>query len=147
MSVSAANALPPPSAAMRSFEAQWRSRGADALLPVREQAMQRFLRLGLPTMRDESWRYTDLRSLAQQSFADATTVLNAVEPQASLSLIDGKSRAATVLMVNGIPSLDDDEVVINDFEISTLKRLSKTNPKALLRFFESDSDADQRRFT
>ncbi len=44
---------------------------ADPLSPLREQAMQRFLELGLPTSRDETWRYTNLRSLAAQSFVDA----------------------------------------------------------------------------
>ena len=59
------------SAALRSFETQWRSRKPDVLQPIREQAMQRFLKLGLPSQRDESWRYTDLRSLAAQSFVEA----------------------------------------------------------------------------
>ena len=63
----------PHSAALRSFEAQW----LDARGPrmpcgdLRERAMQRFLQLGLPTARDESWRYTNLRPLASQSFVDA----------------------------------------------------------------------------
>ena len=52
------------SPALRSFAAQWETRPADSLSPVREQAMQRFLQLGLPSLRDETWRYTDLRSLA-----------------------------------------------------------------------------------
>jgi len=59
------------SAALRSFETQWRARAPDALQPIREQAMQRFLKLGLPTLRDETWRYTDLRSLAVQTFEAA----------------------------------------------------------------------------
>ena len=63
---------PPPEApALRSFAEQWRTRSSDALSPLREQAMQRFLALGMPTLRDESWRYTNLRSLAAMSFVDA----------------------------------------------------------------------------
>jgi len=58
-------------AALRSFEAQWRARSADALQPIREQAMQRFLKLGLPKLSDETWRYTDLRSVAAQDFEAA----------------------------------------------------------------------------
>jgi len=64
-------AATPQSAALRSFEAQWRARAPDSLSRVREHAMRRFLRLGLPTLSDESWRYTNLRSLAAQSFVDA----------------------------------------------------------------------------
>ncbi len=59
------------SAALRSFETQWRARTPDALQPIREQAMQRFLQLGLPSQRDETWRYTDLRTLAAQSYGEA----------------------------------------------------------------------------
>ena len=62
---------PPQSAALRSFASQWRMRPADSLSPLREQALQRFLALGLPTLSDETWRYTNLRSLAAQSFVDA----------------------------------------------------------------------------
>ena len=47
--MSRAQSSVPQSAALRSFEAQWRTRPADSLSPLREQAMQRFLKLGLPT--------------------------------------------------------------------------------------------------
>jgi Fe-S cluster assembly protein SufD len=135
------------SAASRSFEAQWRSRPADSLLAVREQAMQRFLKLGLPSMRDETWRYTDLRALASQSFVDAPRKTRGeVQPHASLSLIDGKQRAATVLMVNGYPSLFNDESVINDIEISSIKAISHLDPKLMASFIGPLSDADQRRW-
>ena len=49
------------SAALRSFEEQWRARAPDALSGLRERALHRFLQLGLPTSHDESWRYTSLR--------------------------------------------------------------------------------------
>ena len=135
------------SAAARSFEAQWHTRGADALLPVREQAMERFLKLGLPSLRDESWRYTDLRALAAQSFVDAPRrAADEIMPNASLSLFDGKHRAATVLMVNGHPSLYSDEAVINDIEISSIKDIARLDPKLVTRFLGSLSDEDQRRW-
>jgi hypothetical protein len=86
----------PQSAALRSFAAQWQSRPADALSPLREQAMQRFLRLGLPTLHDETWRYTNLRSLAAQSFVDAPRkARDEIDPHASLSLLGKTDRAVT----------------------------------------------------
>jgi len=33
--------------------------------------MQRVMRLGLPTTRDETWRYTNLRHLTSHGFIDA----------------------------------------------------------------------------
>jgi Fe-S cluster assembly protein SufD len=135
------------SAALRSFEAQWRARDADALQPIREQAMQRFLKLGLPTPRDETWRYTDLRSLAAQSFqAAAGEVRGTLDSNASRSLVDAEQRTPTLIMVNGAAPASVDDIKINGFEISSIKELSKLDSKSLLRFFPPVSDADQRRW-
>src|ERR1700744_539077 len=118
-----------PSAAARSFEAQFRTRKTDAMWPVREQAMERFLKLGLPSLRDETWRYTDLRAIASQTFVDAPQRSKSeIHPNASLSLFDGKQRAATVLVVNGRPVLYSEEMLINDFEISTIKEKANLDP-------------------
>jgi len=134
-------------AALRSFEAQWRTRDADSLSPVREQAMQRFLRLGLPTTRDETWRYTNLRSLAGHSFIDAPRKPREdIEPNASLSLLDAKERAATLLMVNGHPTLPGTDTIINGIEVNTIRESSRLDPKFMQRYLEPLSDADQQRF-
>jgi len=93
------------SAALRSFETQWRARVPDALQPIREQAMQRFLKLGLPSLRDETWRYTDLRSLAASSFGAAGCAATDAEAGAragagtesdheALTLVDAGQHAA-----------------------------------------------------
>ncbi|HEY5264220.1 MAG TPA: Fe-S cluster assembly protein SufD [Steroidobacteraceae bacterium] len=138
----------PASAALRSFEAQWRTRPADSLSPVREEAMQRFLKLGLPTMRDETWRYTNLRSLAAQSFVDAPRMTRGeIEPSASLSLLGGTERAATVLVINGHPALPTADTMINGIEINTIGEIARLDPKSLLRFIEPLSDADQQRWS
>jgi Fe-S cluster assembly protein SufD len=135
------------SAALRSFEAQWLNRAADSLSPVREQAMLRFLELGLPTLQDETWRYTNLRSLAGHSFVDAPRKTRGeIEPSASLSLLDSKERAATLLMVNGYPTLPSADTCINGIEVNTIHELSRLDPKSMLRFLEPLSDADQERF-
>src|SRR6202161_3785076 len=96
----------PMSTALRSFAAQWRPRSPDSRSAVRERAMQRFLEPGLPTSRDETWRYTNLRTLAAQSFVDAPRKVHGeIEPNASLSLLDKADRAASLLMVNGYPTM------------------------------------------
>jgi Fe-S cluster assembly protein SufD len=135
------------SAALRSFEAQWSARTADALQPVREAAMKRFLKLGLPTQRDETWRYTDLRGLAAQSFVDAPCETRSeIIPSAWPSLIDAGSPATTLLMINGCPLLDANSAELDAIEINSIRNLSRLDSKSLLRFFEPTSDADQRRW-
>jgi Fe-S cluster assembly protein SufD len=135
------------SPALRSFAAQWETRPADSLSPVREQAMQRFLELGLPTTRDETWRYTNLRSLAAQSFVDAPRrIRGEIEPNASLSLLDKSDRAASLLMVNGYPTMPVADGLISGVEVYSLREVARVDPDTLLRFLEPLSDADQQRF-
>src|SRR6202171_966177 len=111
------------SPALRSFAAQWETRAVDSLSAVREQAMQRFLKLGLPSLRDETWRYTDLRSLAARSFVDAPRKIHGeIEPIASLSLLDQTDRAASLLMVNGYPTMPMDGLV-SGLEIYSLREV------------------------
>jgi Fe-S cluster assembly protein SufD len=137
----------PQSAALRSFAAQWQARSADSLSPVREQAMQRFLKLGLPTMHDETWRYTNLRSLAAQSFVDAPQrTRGEIEPYAPLALLGKTDRAASLLMVNGYPTMPVAEGLVNGIEIKSLREVSRLDPNTLLRFLEPLSDADQQRW-
>src|SRR5260370_18150500 len=135
------------STALRSFAAQWETRPADSLSPLREQAMQRFLELGLPTTRDETWRYTNLRSLAAQSFVDAPRKIRGeIEPNASLSLLDKTDRAASLLMVNGYPTMPVADGLISGVEVYSLREVARVDPDTLLRFLEPLSDADQKRF-
>ena len=141
------------SAALRSFEAQWRARTPDALQPIREQAMQRFLKLGMPSQRDETWRYTDLRSLAAQSYGEAgcaadlsSDAAGAASTAAALSLVDPGQHAATLTLINGCPLLNADLPTINGIEINSISDLYKHDPSSLRRFFEAASDADQRRW-
>ena len=131
-------------AALRSFETQWRARTADALQPIREQAMRRFLELGLPSLRDESWRYTDLRSVAAQSFAPATCESPVAANSAELSLVDAQQPAATLTMVNGCPLLNANFPAIKGISINSIQELYKSDSQALARFFEIASEADQR---
>jgi Fe-S cluster assembly protein SufD len=146
-----ASALPPStpaqSPALRSFAEQWRTRSSDGLSPLREQAMQRFLKLGLPTLRDESWRYTNLRSLAAQSFVDAPQrTREQIEPHSALSLL-GADESAALLMVNGHPIMPLTNFVIKDLEISSIRNISSLNSTLLRRYLEPLSDAEQQRWT
>ncbi len=139
---------PPQSAALRAFAAQWRARSADSLSPLREAAMRRFLKLGLPTLRDESWRYTNLRSLAAQNFVDAPRrTLSEIEPHASLSLLGKTDRAASLVMVNGHPIMPFSDGLINGIEINSIEDISKLDYKALRHYLEPPSNDDGQRWS
>src|ERR1700733_8771217 len=136
------------SVALNSFETQWRGRMPDALQPIREQAMQRFLKLGLPSQRDETWRYTDLRSLAARSFAAASCGQDgSLEISEALSLVAAEQQAITVTMMNGCPVNLQEIRGIDGLSINSLQDIIKSDSRSISRFFESATDADQRRWT
>jgi Fe-S cluster assembly protein SufD len=69
---------------------------------VRSSAIERFEQLGFPTIRDEEWKYTNLASLAKQSFVPATR-------QESISIdttrfVYPETSTAHLVLVNGFLS-------------------------------------------
>jgi Fe-S cluster assembly protein SufD len=140
----AVRAHAPASPAMRSFEAQWALRAQDALAPLRAEAMQRFLALGLPSNRDESWRYTNLRSLAGVQYIDAPAREGA-ELESFASLISSAQHALTILMVNGYPRLRG-VGSLDGIEITSLKDLLRAGSPLPPGVIDPPSDAEDRRF-
>jgi Fe-S cluster assembly protein SufD len=134
-------------AALRSFEAQWQTRTADSLSAIRQEAMERFLKLGLPSIRDETWRYTDLRSIAAQNFVDAPQKPRAeIEPHAALSLLGATDRVTTVLMVNGYPLMPQGASSVEGIEMASIREVARSDPKSVARYLAPLSDADERRW-
>lgn len=65
----------PATPSLQSFQEAF-VRSADAMpamRPLREQALRRFLDRGFPGVRDENWRYTNLRPLIRRTFSLAGT--------------------------------------------------------------------------
>jgi len=139
-----ASAAARSSPALRSFEAQWFARGTDPLSALREQAMELFLRLGLPSMHDESWRYTNLRKLSAQSYVDAPRAPSGtLQPTAQLCLLGEDERAATVLMVNGCPVLPQRmDLSINGIDINSLEEIARTDKKLISHLLEPLAEND-----
>ncbi len=151
------------SAALRSFEEQWRARAPDALSGLRERALHRFLQLGLPTSHDESWRYTSLRPLAAQSFVDAPGAAapgvdtpraaaggfdrrQALALDAAQAILGGRVDAErhAIVLVNGYPLLPPASE--SGAEIRALRALAREQPDLVVRHLEPLSDAEELRW-
>jgi Fe-S cluster assembly protein SufD len=146
------------SAALRSFEEQWRARAPDPLSGLRERALKRFLQLGLPTLHDESWRYTSLRPFASQSFVDAPGAVapgaaaegfdrrQALALDASQALLGGRIDAErhAIVLVNGYPLLPPASEA--GAEIRALSALAHENPDLVARHLEPLPDAEELRW-
>ena len=75
--------------------------GDDALTPSRRAALERFRQRGLPTTRDEDWKYTDLRDVAAVSQRALETAAAAPVDEARVRDITGSLDAAWFVIVNG----------------------------------------------
>ncbi|MDP9012582.1 MAG: Fe-S cluster assembly protein SufD [Pseudomonadota bacterium] len=144
-------AAAPLSPVLRSFETQWLARAptravtpADPLTRLREDAMKRVLRLGLPTTRDETWRHTNLRHLTSRGFVDAPTAARRPSEPVG-SLLGADAGGATILVVNGHPVLPAD-FHVDGLEISNLREVARAEPGLVAAYLEPLSDADQARW-
>ncbi len=85
---------------------------------ARAQARERFNLLGIPTLKDEDWKYTNLRALAAKQFS-----LGADKPVAATVSLDEESDTYRLVFENGIlnQNLSTLESLPDGVEITSLK--------------------------
>ncbi len=71
------------------------------LLPVRKAGMARFGELGLPTLQDEDWRFTNTAPIAKLSFKPAFDPTEGVAAEVLANLAFTKIPGARLVFVNG----------------------------------------------
>ncbi|HEX7549545.1 MAG TPA: SufD family Fe-S cluster assembly protein, partial [Candidatus Methylomirabilis sp.] len=82
-------------------ETRAKSSGQEWLLPVRQEAMDRFAALGFPTTRDEDWRFTNVGPIAQTAFRPADVKACKVDAGALEPFAFAGLTAPRVVFVNG----------------------------------------------
>ena len=82
-------------------EARAKSSGQAWLLPVRQEAMDRFAVLGFPTTRDEDWRFTNAAPIAQTVFRPADAKGEEVKSAALEPFAFAGLTAPRLVFVNG----------------------------------------------
>lgn len=116
---------------------------AGATTQTRRQALDRFLRAGLPTSRDENWKYLILRNLARRELsighvAQATAGLPAgildLPQAARLVFVNGRFDAALSTPRSGAPG----------FSLEPLSETYRRQPDLLARSMPEDDRADSR---
>jgi len=149
MSAAPAAAASASSPALSAFEAEWAGRAGDALQAWRAPAMRRFLELGLPTTREESWRYTNLRRLAARSFVPAARGRGAAAPEplpaAALAWLGRAADLPTVIVVDGVPGLPLAQPTPG-IELSTVTTLAERDRAAAAAHLGWLPDAERQRW-
>lgn len=140
-----------PSPAIQSFARAWQERsavwpGADTpMRALRREAMARFERLGLPTLRDESWHYSNLRALNARKFRTPTIAMPAVEETAPCSWLDGLGAWPRIQMRNGVaPS--GTLTMPAGMHIRSLRSIEQTDPQRLASLLPALDDAEGQRW-
>lgn len=103
----------------------------NTVLDQRREALTRFETLGLPNLREEAWRFTDISALAQNAFtvAGEVSVDSAVLP----SLDDN---AHCLVFVNGryAPSLSRLRAYPDQVMLASIGQAMRTHPELVARF-------------
>ena len=97
------------------------------VLQARESAIAQFERLGFPTTKLESWRFTSVAPIAERSFAFATDGVAAVDTKLTAPL---SGNPALAVAVNGrfVPQLSSMKALPKGIQILSLEEALASNP-------------------
>lgn len=120
--------------AFEQLEIRGEFQGQNGLNEVRRSAISRFSRLGLPTTRQEDWRFTSVAPLAQHQFEPAVAGAKPDLDRTNFALLSGLSPFRLVF-VNGFYSaeLSDIGVLPAGVIVGSLKRSLEAHPAAISR--------------
>ena len=71
------------------------------LLPIRKAGMARFAELGLPTLHDEDWRFTNTAPIARLPFQPALSASNGVTTEQLQPFVFAKQTGSRLVFING----------------------------------------------
>ncbi|PZA11866.1 Fe-S cluster assembly protein SufD [Rhodopseudomonas palustris] len=115
--------------------------GAGKVADTRRQALDTFLRIGLPHRRIEDWKYTDLRALMREVLPLAAepeaSALSRAEAAAKLHAIDGVRR---LVLVDGVlaPGLSDLAGLESGLSIRSLREALQSGDDRVLSLDTAD---------
>ena len=103
--------------------------GPDSLVGLRANAFERFQELGIPTTKNEEWKYTSLRAIQEGKFLPAYGA-NIFREDLKETLA-GKIEAATLGFVNGefAPEISTEQVLPDGVAFCTLQDAFGTHPE------------------
>src|SRR6478672_4726038 len=84
-----------------SFQARQQSRGPESswLDRLRQNAMDRFIEVGFPSVKEEEWKYTNVAGIARSNFAPANSSEEAKESDAALKQLESVPEAGSSQLV------------------------------------------------
>ena len=119
----------------------------DWLAPQRVAAIETFRRIGLPSLRQESWKYTDMRLLTRRRFHTLTRPDTSVASAAALAHCYGPAACHELVFVNGrLASGAGGQSTPHGVRIESLVGAGRTSPASVAGQLGRNAADDVRAF-
>ena len=131
----------------KTAEGRMNGEAKSAVHQVRQQALERFDKLGFPTIRHEEWKYSNVKNLVNQAFEfNAVTDFSAKDlEEMPIPNLEGN----ILYFINGIYNAELSIIVspANELQILTFAEAAKTQPELVEQYFNKYSDYQDNAFT
>ena len=131
----------------KTAEGRMNGEAKSAVHQVRQQALERFDKLGFPTIRHEEWKYSNVKNLVNQAFEfNAITNFSAKDlEEMPIPNLEGN----ILYFINGIYNTELSTIVSPDSELQilTFAEAAKMQPKLVEQYFNKYSDYQDNAFT
>ena len=118
------------------------------LAPVRRAAMERFDELGLPTRKDETWKYTPTSQIAKAAFSLAPRSETQLSREDVIRIFGEPAADCSLVFANGrfAPSLSSTESLPETVDASSLADVLRDDPERVQRSRALGADSLTRPF-
>ena len=131
----------------KTAEGRMNGEAKSAVHLVRQQALERFDKLGFPTIRHEEWKYSNVKNLVNQAFEfNAVTNFSAKDlEEMPIPNLEGN----ILYFINGIYNTELSTIVspTSELQILTFAEAAKTQPELVEQYFNKYSDYQDNAFT
>ena len=131
----------------KTAEGRMNGEAKSAVHQIRQRALERFDKLGFPTIRHEEWKYSNVKNLVNQAFDfNAVTNFSAQDlEEMPIPNLEGN----ILYFINGIYNAELSIIVSPDSELQilTFAKAAKTQPELVEQYFNKYSDYQDNAFT
>jgi Fe-S cluster assembly protein SufD len=131
----------------KTAEGRMNGEAKSAVHQIRQQALERFDKLGFPTIRHEEWKYSNVKNLVNQAFEfNAVSNFSAKDlEEMPIPNLEGN----ILYFINGIYNAELSVIVspATELQILTFAEAAKTQPELVEQYFNKYSDYQDNAFT
>ncbi|PWK22672.1 Fe-S cluster assembly protein SufD [Arcicella aurantiaca] len=131
----------------KTAEGRMNGEAKSAVHQVRQQALERFDKLGFPTTKHEEWKYSNVKNLVNQAFEFNAVTNFSAEDLAEMPIPNLEGNI--LYFINGVYNAELSTIVSpqTELQILTFAEAAKTQPQLIEQYFNKYSDYQDNAFT